>query len=92
MSTKAYRDGWDRVFGPPTSEERRKRFKRTTGAFGYMTKRGPTGANHHPDRCECQKNDKTPHQHYDDPPHSCARCLECQAYKPVNEVRVEAIS
>lgn len=62
--------------------DRRMRFENTCGALGYTTKRGYTGANHHPDRCECQGSDPTPHKHYYEPPHSCARCLECKAYKP----------
>lgn len=43
----------------PTDETRLARmreFNETTGVFGYMTARGPTGANHHPDRCVCQGN------------------------------------
>lgn len=70
---------------PEGIEERRRRFNDTTGIFGYISKRGPTGANHHPDRCRCQRHDTTPHKHHG-PPHStltgCARCLECEAYLP----------
>lgn len=38
----------------------------------------------HPDRCECQGDDPIPHRHYDEAPHSCARCIECKAYVPVS--------
>jgi hypothetical protein len=63
--------------------ERCERFSNTTGAMGYMSARGLTGANHHPDRCECQGSDPIPHKHYRDrPPHPCARCGECKAYMP----------
>lgn len=62
-------------------------FKHTTGAFGYMTRHGPTSANLHPDRCVCQKKERginagTPHQHYREPPFRCARCSECTGYEP----------
>lgn len=63
------------------TEERWAHFNDTTGAIGCMTKRGPTGAHCHPDRCTCQGTDPTPHKHRDEPPHSCARCLECSAYE-----------
>ena len=62
-------------------DARSARFNETTGTHGYMTVHGPTGADHHPDRCVCQ-NETTPHKHYPEPPHSCARCLECTAYEP----------
>lgn len=64
--------------------ERSKRFNETTGAVGYWSAKGSTGAYEHPDRCICQKNDPTPHKHYPDPPFSCARCghISCPAYKP----------
>lgn len=39
-----------------SAEARMRNFNATTGAFGYTTKYGITGANHHPDRCECQGN------------------------------------
>jgi len=38
----------------------------------------------HPDRCECQGNEPIPHRHYDEAPHRCARCRECNAYSPVS--------
>ena len=63
-------------------DERRERFHSTTGAFGYTTEAGPTGANSHPDRCKCQGDETTPHKHYTDPPHRCARCNECSGYDP----------
>lgn len=37
-----------------TYEERSNRFNETTGVFGYMSKSGLRGGNHHPDRCRCQ--------------------------------------
>lgn len=37
-----------------TWEERSRRFNETTGVFGYMSKSGVRGGNHHPDRCRCQ--------------------------------------
>jgi hypothetical protein len=67
---------------PETARERIDRFKQTTGALGYTTIRGPTGAHVHPDRCVCQGHDTTPHQHYRDAPHRCARCLDCIGYRP----------
>jgi hypothetical protein len=57
-----------------------KRFNDTTGTHGYISSKGPTGANFHPDRCICQGNDPTPHKHSLEPPYSCARCVECKAY------------
>jgi hypothetical protein len=64
-------------------EERRRVFHETCGAFGYISARGPTGANHHPDRCTCQGDDTTPHKHYNNPPYACARCGKCNAYTPL---------
>ena len=69
----------------PTREwARGQRFNATTGAFGYCTTMGPTGANHHPDRCVCQGGDPTPHKHYeaDYSRGLCARCSECMGYVP----------
>ena len=68
--------------------QRGKRFNDTCGPFGYWTAQGEVGGNHHPDRCVCQKDDTTPHKHYDradDPKHSCARCSECKGYTPALE-------
>lgn len=42
----------------------------------------------HPDRCVCQGRDPYPHRHRSaedsDPKHSCARCVECNEYRPVD--------
>lgn len=62
--------------------ERWRHFNDTVGAFGYISALGRTGANLHPDRCVCQSDDPTPHKHRAEPPHTCARCLECQGYRP----------
>jgi len=59
-------------------------FNTTVGAMGYMTERGFSGANRHPNRCTCQGNDPIPHKHRSDPPFACARCLDCPAFVPVN--------
>jgi hypothetical protein len=68
--------------GEEPSVEQWRAFNETTGAVGYMTKLGPTGANSHPDRCVCQGDDRIPHKHYtDDPLHPCARCGKCAAYQ-----------
>ena len=66
----------------PFEAERCQRFNDTTGAFGYWSARGPTPASLHPDRCECQGKDPTPHKHYPEAPYSCARCSACQGYVP----------
>lgn len=62
-----------------TDEERSRHFNETCGVRGYMSKRGLTGADLHPDRCTCQ-NETTPHKHYTDL--RCARCLLCSTYTP----------
>jgi hypothetical protein len=62
--------------------ERSQRFSGTCGTHGYISKLGRTGANLHPDRCVCQGSDPTPHKHYREAPHNCARCTECDAYTP----------
>ena len=60
--------------------QRVQRFNATTGAI--------RGGNEHPDRRECQHgpdaHPDTPHQHYDRPPFSCARCghRNCEGYRP----------
>lgn len=61
-----------------------KRFNETTGAIGYISAAGYTGADHHPDRCICQGTDTTPHKHYKEPPYECGRCVECKGFVPVN--------
>ncbi len=58
-----------------------ERLDRFNGAGGALS------CNHrsfgaHPDRCECQGNEVTPHRHYGHAPYSCARC-PCEAYVPV---------
>ncbi len=63
-------------------EVRVARFNDAVGALGYVSSYGLTGANHHPDRCKCQGSETTPHKHYSQPPHSCARCHPCEAYRP----------
>lgn len=40
----------------PDFSERLRRFNETTGVYGYLSKSGPLGGNHHPDRCVCQGN------------------------------------
>lgn len=52
------------------------RFNEMTGCI--------SGGDRHPDRCVCQGSDPTPHKHYGEPPHSCARCghKSCAAYRP----------
>lgn len=59
-------------------DERRERFNNTTGAIDWHYR----SAALHPDRCECQGADSTPHKHYQDPPYRCARCGKCDAYYP----------
>jgi len=48
------------------------------------TMRGSNLASAHPHRCKCQdvSGEKDPHKHYPEPPFSCARCSECDAYEP----------
>lgn len=60
-----------------TPTVRSKRFNDTTGALTWNYK----SAELHPDRCVCQ-NETTPHVHRAEPPHSCARCSQCDAYRP----------
>lgn len=44
-------------------------------------------------RCVCWAKERgihagTRHEHYDEPPHTCARCLECKGYEPeIREAR-----
>lgn len=43
-------------------------------------------------RGACGPNgDTTPHKHYDKPPYSCARCLECSAYEPHDVAKANAL-
>lgn len=72
------------VTPPPllSAGEQSRRFNDTTGAHGYWTKDGPTGAHQHPDKCVCQGTDPTPHKHYDEAPFACARCGKCDHYRP----------
>jgi putative FmdB family regulatory protein len=63
-------------------EERHNFFKNTCGTNGWTSQRGREPGFMHPDRCVCQGDDPTPHKHYDEKPHSCARCGECRRYKP----------
>jgi len=50
------------------------------------------GGNRHRDRCTCQRAETgpaadTPHKHHaEEAPFSCARCVECDAYKPALEL------
>jgi len=61
--------------------ERVRRFKNTTGTCSW----GGAHAGLHPDACVCNREPDaypgTPHTHYDEPPHECARC-GCTAYQP----------
>lgn len=59
------------------AKRRSERFNDTTGAFTWNHR----SAQEHPDRCRCQ-DEATPHKHYPEPPHSCARCSACSAYSP----------
>lgn len=59
--------------------ERSKVFKETTGTFSWNRE----SAEGHPHRCVCQHGDWTPHKHYTDEPHSCARC-DCNEYVPAD--------
>lgn len=80
--------------------ERSQRFNDTTGTHGFSERGRRFGGNMHPDRCVCQGNprerndngfgwkvwgDTIPHKHYSQPPYSCARCNECNAYLPWDE-------
>jgi hypothetical protein len=67
---------------------RSERFNDTTGAFGYWTANGPTSAAFHPDRCVCQGTDPTPHKHYRESPHRCARCSACDRYRAATILRL----
>lgn len=67
---------------PPIFTQRSHRFDDTTGALSWNYR----SASLHPDRCVCQELETgeyagTPHKHYDEPPHECARC-ECTGYRP----------
>lgn len=68
------------------AERRSARFNETFESVGSIlsTMRGSTLASAHPDRCKCQdvSGEKDPHKHYPEPPFSCARCSECDAYEP----------
>jgi hypothetical protein len=61
----------------PALRMRVRRFKNTTGALSWNRR----SAEFHPDACTCQ-DEATPHTHYTEFPHACARCLECKAYTP----------
>jgi hypothetical protein len=61
-----------------TNWSRGKFFNDSTGCLSWNYQ----SASLHPDRCVCQEG-VTPHKHYDEPPHDCARCLECKGYTPV---------
>ena len=65
-----------------TNTERSRAFNDSTGALSW----GRRSANEHPHRCVCQAREMgryagTPHKHYAEAPHMCARC-ECRAYEP----------
>ncbi len=66
--------------GEPVPDERWQRFNDTTGALSWNRR----SAAEHPDRCVCQ-NETTPHKHYDYAPHACARCGDCNSYRPAVE-------
>jgi thymidylate synthase (FAD) len=72
MSTGKGFLGWGA--GEADTKKRIVRFKETTGAL--------YGGVNHPDRCECQGNEDTPHTHYGDASFACARC-SCTTYRPV---------
>ena len=59
------------------------RLDRINGQGGALTWCGRSFAEH-PDRCQCQGDDTTPHRHYDHAPYRCARCGKCDAYSPVS--------
>jgi hypothetical protein len=72
--------------------DRWKSVNDTCGALGYVSRLGKTGANLHPDRCVCQKDDPTPHKHYpNDPKHGCARCTECKEFKSAVRTMTESL-
>ncbi len=62
---------------------RSKRFNDTTGALTWNYR----SASLHPDRCECQAPETTPHKHYDEAPYACAfitedaRAVALEAYR-----------
>ena len=73
-----------------SNDQRRVRFDDTTGALSWNLSWNRKSAALHPDRCTCQHDDPTPHQHYTSPPHKCARCLECTGYNPAEPETPEA--
>lgn len=72
---------------PASIEMRSRRFNKTTGSLTWNYR----SAAEHPDRCVCQGNETTPHKHYLDAPYSCARCSECEAYRPAVGLDVEPL-
>lgn len=58
------------------------RFNETSGCI--------YGGRSHPDRCKCQGAEDTPHKHYGEPPHRCARCGKCDAYAPAIPSQIPA--
>lgn len=68
------------------AERRSALFNETFESVGSIlsTMRGGDLASAHPHRCKCQdkSGEKGPHKHYPDPPFSCARCSDCDAYTP----------
>lgn len=69
-----------------TLAERNQRFNDGTGAFSW----GGYHAGLHPDACVCNLEETgqfagTPHKHYAEAPHSCARCghKNCPRYRPI---------
>ena len=81
-AAKAAHEAVGRLHVDGVDVERMRKFNNSVGALGYVSVRGITGANHHPDRCKCQEIDPTPHKHYDTAPHNCARCMKCESYDP----------
>lgn len=70
--------------------KRSARFNAQNGVSGFMSAKGPAGANRHPDRCVCNEKETTPHKHRREHPHSCARCVECKAYEPAFQLAEHA--
>jgi hypothetical protein len=57
------------------------------GRRSQLIRKGLYGGNSDPNRCVCAEKEKgqyagTPHTHYAEPPHACARGCGCKAYEP----------
>lgn len=77
---RAY-DAVGKIRAEDVDHERLDQFNNSGGALSW----GGASFGLHPDRCECQSNDAIPHRHYDQAPFRCARCIECEAYTPVEK-------